>query len=142
MGGQYLVSGSNDGTVRLWEISTGRCLQKWEFAGETVVYDVAWSPAAGKSTAYFAVTTGASIYIIAPVGIATPEIAATTSAILNAKIDSLPVEGSFRHKTRTAKGHDRTHEDDELSSSSSSSSSGDGDDDKNNGSASDSSEDM
>lgn len=34
--------GSLDGTVRIWEVETGRCLKVWEL-GEAVKY-VAWNP--------------------------------------------------------------------------------------------------
>ncbi|OVA04256.1 WD40 repeat [Macleaya cordata] len=40
--GQWLASGSKDGTVRIWEVETGRCLRIWEL-GEAVQY-VAWNP--------------------------------------------------------------------------------------------------
>ncbi|CAH0726848.1 unnamed protein product, partial [Brenthis ino] len=45
--GQYFVSGSDDGTVKVWETSTGRCLRTIEL-GEPVAR-VAWTPAAGLS---------------------------------------------------------------------------------------------
>lgn len=34
--------GSTDGTIRLWEVETGRCLKVWEI-GEPV-HHVAWNP--------------------------------------------------------------------------------------------------
>ncbi|KAL5702799.1 Ribosome biogenesis protein 1 [Ranunculus cassubicifolius] len=40
--GQWLASGSIDGTVRVWEVETGRCLRVWD-VGEPVHY-VAWNP--------------------------------------------------------------------------------------------------
>ncbi|KAK7256792.1 hypothetical protein RIF29_30281 [Crotalaria pallida] len=40
--GQWMASGSSDGTVRIWEVETGRCLRKWE-VGEAVS-SVAWNP--------------------------------------------------------------------------------------------------
>ncbi|XP_059660439.1 ribosome biogenesis protein BOP1 homolog isoform X2 [Cornus florida] len=40
--GQWFASGSSDGTVRIWEVETGRCLRVWEI-GEAVKY-VAWNP--------------------------------------------------------------------------------------------------
>jgi ribosome biogenesis protein ERB1 len=40
--GQWLVSVSEDETLRIWEISTGRCVQKLELGGK--MYAVAWSP--------------------------------------------------------------------------------------------------
>ncbi|XWS41183.1 hypothetical protein CRYUN_Cryun17cG0058300 [Craigia yunnanensis] len=40
--GQWIASGSKDGTVRIWEVETGRCLRLWE-VGEAVQH-VAWNP--------------------------------------------------------------------------------------------------
>ncbi|NWX23145.1 BOP1 protein, partial [Aegotheles bennettii] len=40
--GQWLVSGSDDGSVRCWEVSTGRCLRTLPVGG--VVKSVAWNP--------------------------------------------------------------------------------------------------
>jgi len=38
---RYLVTGAADNTMRLWDISTGKCVYKWEFI--TAVKRVAWS---------------------------------------------------------------------------------------------------
>ena len=43
--GQWLASGSDDGTARLWEVSTGRCTRIWRLGAK--VRCVAWCPAAG-----------------------------------------------------------------------------------------------
>ncbi|KAL6073145.1 Ribosome biogenesis protein 1 [Balamuthia mandrillaris] len=40
--GEYIVSGSDDCTVRVWEVSTGRCYRKWKVG--SVVHAVAWNP--------------------------------------------------------------------------------------------------
>ncbi|XP_020247305.1 ribosome biogenesis protein BOP1 homolog isoform X3 [Asparagus officinalis] len=40
--GQWMASGSTDGTVRVWEVETGRCLRVWN-VGEAVEH-VAWNP--------------------------------------------------------------------------------------------------
>ncbi len=40
--GQWLLTGSADGTVKLWETVTGRCSRTWDL-GESVVC-VAWCP--------------------------------------------------------------------------------------------------
>jgi WD40 repeat protein len=43
--GQWLASGSDDGSVRVWEVQTGRCMRSWQVGG--CVHCVAWCPAAG-----------------------------------------------------------------------------------------------
>lgn len=40
--GQWLASGSSDGTVKVWESATGRCIKTWDLA--TPVSRVAWCP--------------------------------------------------------------------------------------------------
>nr|XP_018906678.1 PREDICTED: ribosome biogenesis protein BOP1 homolog [Bemisia tabaci] len=40
--GQYLLSGSDDCTAKVWEVSTGRCVKTFEVGG--VVRSVAWCP--------------------------------------------------------------------------------------------------
>lgn len=41
--GQWLASGGDDGTLRLWESRTGRCLRTWALGGKVAC--VAWCPA-------------------------------------------------------------------------------------------------
>mgnify|MGYP000180892358 CR=1 FL=1 len=41
--GQFLASGGDDGTLRVWEVSSGRCLRKLQLSEEKVVI-VSWSP--------------------------------------------------------------------------------------------------
>lgn len=40
--GQWIVSGSDDETVRVWEISTGRCMKTLNVGG--TVKSIAWNP--------------------------------------------------------------------------------------------------
>ena len=45
--GQWLASSSDDGSVRLWEVRTGRCTRTWTLGG--AVHCVAWCPNAALS---------------------------------------------------------------------------------------------
>jgi ribosome biogenesis protein ERB1 len=57
--GQYLVSGSDDGTVRLWEVDTSLCRHVWTLggAGDTkqAVTSVQWNPSASHQVVAAAV---------------------------------------------------------------------------------------
>ncbi|KXZ47270.1 hypothetical protein GPECTOR_36g122 [Gonium pectorale] len=41
--GQWLLSGGRDGTLRIWEVRTGRCWRSWQLGGPIAC--VAWCPA-------------------------------------------------------------------------------------------------
>jgi ribosome biogenesis protein ERB1 len=58
--GQYLASGSDDGSMKVWEMSTGRCLKTWDMGG--VVKSVAWCPNSALSLLAVAVET--VVYLI------------------------------------------------------------------------------
>lgn len=60
--GQYAVSGSDDCTVRVWELATGRCLKTLEV--EEPVRDVCWTPATGL--ALVAAAVGNKLLLLAP----------------------------------------------------------------------------
>eukprot|EP00092_Neocalanus_flemingeri_P020014 GFUD01021674.1.p1 GENE.GFUD01021674.1~~GFUD01021674.1.p1 ORF type:complete len:737 (-),score=262.84 GFUD01021674.1:103-2313(-) len=53
--GQYLASGSDDGSMKVWEMATGRCLKTWDMGG--VVKSVAWCPNSALSLLAVAVDT-------------------------------------------------------------------------------------
>lgn len=41
---QFFASGSDDGTVRVWELQTGYCHRTFKFGAKSVVHSVAWCP--------------------------------------------------------------------------------------------------
>ncbi|KAJ3054622.1 Ribosome biogenesis protein erb1 [Rhizophlyctis rosea] len=74
--GQWLVSGSDDSTVRVWEISTGRCLKTWTM--EEAVQFVTWNP--NKTISLVAVATQARVLLI-ELKLGGAEVEAATDAI-------------------------------------------------------------
>ncbi|PIA15606.1 BOP1NT-domain-containing protein [Coemansia reversa NRRL 1564] len=60
--GMWLLSGSDDGTVRLWELITGRCAKIWDF--KDTVYRVAWCPS--QDSCIFAAAVGSRVVIVIP----------------------------------------------------------------------------
>ncbi|CAA0841524.1 Transducin/WD40 repeat-like superfamily protein [Striga hermonthica] len=58
--GQWIASGSKDGTVRIWEVETGRCLQTWDL-GENIE-QVAWNPL--PELPILAVAAGQDVFIL------------------------------------------------------------------------------
>ncbi len=60
--GQFLVSGSDDCTVRVWEVLTGRCLKVIKFGSS--VTDISWCP--DRSKCICAVVVAKDLYIINP----------------------------------------------------------------------------
>ncbi|XP_057951643.1 ribosome biogenesis protein BOP1 homolog [Malania oleifera] len=58
--GQWIASGSVDGTVRMWDVATGRCVTVWD-VGEAVQH-VAWNPL--PELPILAVSLGQDVLII------------------------------------------------------------------------------
>ncbi|CAH9081688.1 unnamed protein product [Cuscuta epithymum] len=58
--GQWISSGSSDGTVRLWEVETGRCIKVWEMEEEVQL--VSWNPV--PSLPILAVAVGTDVYLL------------------------------------------------------------------------------
>ena len=60
--GEWLLSASADGTVRLWEVATSRCERTWQLGGE--VRCVAWNPSAELDMA--AAVVGSRMLLLLP----------------------------------------------------------------------------
>nr|MBE5724375.1 putative ribosome biogenesis protein BOP1-like protein [Cucujiformia] len=60
--GQYLLSGSDDGTIKIWEVNTGRCLKT--IKTDDVVRSVDWCPNAALSLVL--VASGKRVLLINP----------------------------------------------------------------------------
>merc|ERR1719367_1677990 len=58
--GQFLASGSDDGTVRVWEVQTGYCLKKFDVGG--VVRSLTWCP--NKALSLLAVAVESKVLLI------------------------------------------------------------------------------
>ncbi|XP_038889804.1 ribosome biogenesis protein BOP1 homolog isoform X1 [Benincasa hispida] len=82
--GQWIASGSLDGTVRIWEVETGRCLKVWEL-GEAVKY-VAWNPK--PELPVLAAAVGVDVLLL-NTGFGDGEVQAKIKEVLH--VDKLPV---------------------------------------------------
>ncbi|KAJ1645662.1 Ribosome biogenesis protein erb1 [Coemansia asiatica] len=60
--GLWLLSGSDDGSVRLWELVTGRCARIWTLGG--TVHAVAWCPNAEVSV--FVAAVDSRVVVVVP----------------------------------------------------------------------------
>mmetsp|Transcript_14063 Transcript_14063/g.50498 ORF Transcript_14063/g.50498 Transcript_14063/m.50498 type:complete len:489 (+) Transcript_14063:671-2137(+) len=58
--GQWLISGSADSILRMWEVSTGRCIRSWQLAESASC--VAWSSHDGKNIV--SVCVGCSLVLL------------------------------------------------------------------------------
>ena len=79
--GVRLASGGDDGTLRLWELLTGRQVWSVKLASEEAVNVVRWRP--GHEAAILAATTGEDLYLIVP-PVVDPEVEAVSREIVDA----------------------------------------------------------
>lgn len=88
--GEYLISGGEDGTVRMWQVDTGLLVQQWNFGAP--VNRVAWNP--NPQRALCAIATGNRLVFIAT-GTGKADVLAATEEALNAGGKELPLLNSF-----------------------------------------------
>jgi len=92
--GQYLVSGSDDGSLRVWEVDTGRCLKTWDMGG--VVRSVSWCPNSALSLVAVAVDT--KLYLI-NTGVGDKLVNARTDELLGTEPDNTGHQAPIRVST-------------------------------------------
>ncbi|KAF9944779.1 Ribosome biogenesis protein erb1 [Mortierella alpina] len=78
--GLWLASGSDDKTVRVWEIATGRCMTTYHL--DELVTSVVWGP--NKEVAVLAVACGYKVGLILPEKIFSPELTLHSEEYLRA----------------------------------------------------------
>ncbi|KAM0791153.1 hypothetical protein ACM66B_005638 [Microbotryomycetes sp. NB124-2] len=74
--GMWVVTGAEDGEVRLWECSVGRCAMKWKLADGPIT-GVEWCPDKDKSL--FAAAAPHKVHLISPLPLLSNAMAARTS---------------------------------------------------------------
>ena len=79
--GIWVASGGDDGTVRIWELLTGRQIWQVKLSSDEAVNVVRWRP--GTGAVILAVACGDEFYLIVP-PIIDPEIEASSREILDA----------------------------------------------------------
>ncbi|KAJ2591865.1 Ribosome biogenesis protein erb1, partial [Coemansia sp. RSA 1804] len=82
--GLWLVSGSDDGTVRLWELISGRCAGIWDL--KDVVHMVAWNP--NPDLCMFAAAAGGRVVLVAPADVCADHTRLATDEFVRAGVGS------------------------------------------------------
>ncbi|XP_076373402.1 ribosome biogenesis protein bop1 isoform X2 [Tachypleus tridentatus] len=85
--GQFLASGSDDMTVRFWEVLTGRCMKTIHFNGK--VRNVAWCP--NTSICLIAVVVEENVYIINP-GLGDKLVISNTDNVLETPLEDVEAQ--------------------------------------------------
>ncbi|KAG7389784.1 Ribosome biogenesis protein 1 [Phytophthora pseudosyringae] len=92
--GQYVASGSDDFTVRIWELETGRCLQVYNIGA--VVHKLSWNP--NKDHQLLAVAAAKKVFIIAT-GTGSADQTELTNALVGDADDSIQTSNEKDGKT-------------------------------------------
>ncbi|CAG11653.1 unnamed protein product, partial [Tetraodon nigroviridis] len=86
--GQWLASGSDDGSVRLWEVCSARCMKTVQVGG--AVKSVAWNP--NPSVCLLAVALDSAVLVLAPPLAAGRQVVSASERLLSPPADADPVE--------------------------------------------------
>ncbi|KAJ8334103.1 hypothetical protein SKAU_G00397420 [Synaphobranchus kaupii] len=81
-GGQWLASGSDDCTVRLWEVSTARCMKTIEVGG--AVKSIAWNP--NPAICLVALSFNQTVLVLNP-GLGDKLICSSTDQIISSYVE-------------------------------------------------------
>ena len=79
--GDLLASGGDDGTVRVWQLATGRHVWSVSLSDDSAVHVVRWRP--GTDALVLAAAAGDSLYICVPT-FGNPELQAASQEVVNA----------------------------------------------------------
>ncbi|XP_029700420.1 ribosome biogenesis protein bop1 [Takifugu rubripes] len=86
--GQWLASGSDDGSVKFWEVCSARCVKTVQVGG--AVKSIAWNP--NPSLCLLAIALDSAVLILSP-ALADKAVVSTSERFLSASVDAEPVEG-------------------------------------------------
>lgn len=80
--GTFIASGGDDGTVRVWELFSGRQLWSVKLDSEEAVSVVRWRPQ--RETLVLAAAAGETVYFIVPPMLCAPEVEVASRAVIDA----------------------------------------------------------
>ncbi|XP_029942497.1 ribosome biogenesis protein bop1-like [Salarias fasciatus] len=86
---QWLASGSDDGSIRLWEVCSSRCLKTVQVGG--AVKSVAWNP--NPAVCLLAAALDTLVLVLSP-GLADKQVLSSSERLLGGHQEAEPAEGA------------------------------------------------